>query len=58
MTRTEYDPADRDVRLSSTAYRITVDGGRETFDALEICDERSPEAYLISDTVRSLDGMR
>jgi len=58
VTRTDLDTADRPVSLSSHAYRITVDDGRETFDALEICDEQRPEAYLMSDTVRSLEEMR
>ncbi|UIP00591.1 hypothetical protein Hbl1158_04305 [Halobaculum sp. CBA1158] len=58
MTSHEFDPADRHVPLSSHAYRITVDDGRETFDALEITDGRSSESYLMSDTVHSLDRMR
>lgn len=58
MTLPDPDPADRHVPLTSRAFRITVDGGRETFDALEIADGRCAEAYLISDTVRSLESMR
>lgn len=58
MTTTESELADRHVPLASHAYRITVDDGRETFDALEIFDDRRPEAYLVSDTVRSLERMR
>lgn len=58
MTLPDFDPADRHVPLSGIAYRITLDDGRETFDALEICDDRCPEAYLMSDTVYSLEQMR
>ncbi|MFC7097871.1 hypothetical protein [Halobaculum marinum] len=58
MTRTDVDPVDRTTSVSSHAYRITLDNGRETFDALEICDDHCPEAYLMSDTVHSLEAMR
>lgn len=58
VTIPEPDPSDRHVPLTSRAFRITLDGGRETFDALEIADGRCPEAYLMSDTVRSLEEMR
>ncbi|WP_277553822.1 hypothetical protein [Halobaculum limi] len=58
MSETEIESADRHLSLSSRAYRITVDDGRETFDALEIHDETRPEAYLMSDTVHSLESMR
>lgn len=44
--------------LTSRAFRITVDGGRETFDALSIEKPESETAWLVSDTVRSLDAMR
>lgn len=58
VTFPESEPTDRHVPLASHAYRITLDDGRETFDALEVFDDRSPEAYLMSDTVCSLERMR
>jgi len=44
--------------LTSRAYRITVDDGRDSFFALCIEDERCETAWLMSDTVQSLEGMR
>ncbi|MFB6169760.1 MAG: hypothetical protein ABEJ06_01315 [Haloarculaceae archaeon] len=44
--------------LRSRAYRITVDEGRDSFFALGIEEEGNEEAWLISDTVRSLTGNR
>jgi len=44
--------------ITSRAYHITVDGGRDSFFALCIEREDSDTAYLMSDTVRSLDEMR
>lgn len=44
--------------LESHSYRITVDDGRESFYALSIEDASSDEAWLMSDTVVSLDNMR
>jgi len=44
--------------LTSRAYQITVDGGRDTFCALSIESPDGDGAWLISDTVRSLDNMR
>jgi len=44
--------------LTSQAYQITVDGGRDTFCALSIESPDEDDAWLISDTVRSLENMR
>jgi len=44
--------------LTSETYHITVDDGRDSFFALSIERPDSDTAWLMSDTVRSLDGMR
>jgi hypothetical protein len=44
--------------ITSSAYRITVDGGRDSFFALCIEDPTRETAWLMSDTVESLDGRR
>lgn len=44
--------------ITSRAYHITVDDDRDSFFALSIEREGSETAYLMSDTVRSLDEMR
>lgn len=44
--------------ITSRAYFITVDDNRDSFFALSIEREGSETAYLMSDTVRSLDEMR
>ena len=49
---------DTEQSLTSEAYHITVDGGRDSFYALSIEREDSDTAWLMSDTVRSLDEMR
>jgi hypothetical protein len=51
------DPADLDP-LTTAAYHVTVDGGRDSFYALSIEREDSDTAYLMSDTVVALDEMR
>jgi hypothetical protein len=53
----EPDPADPPP-LTSTAYRITVDGGRESFFALSIEDPGNDDAWLASDTVCALSNCR
>jgi hypothetical protein len=50
--------ANTDQTLTSEAYHITVDGGRDSFYALSIEVEDSETAWLMSDTVRSLSEMR
>jgi len=50
--------ANPDQSLTSEAYHITVDGGRDSFYALSIEVEDSETAWLMSDTVRSLSEMR
>ena len=45
-------------QLESRSYRITVDGGRESFFALSIEDASNDDAYLMSDTVVALENMR
>ncbi|WP_254273824.1 hypothetical protein [Haloarcula marina] len=53
------EPADtRTDELTSEAYHITVDGGRDSFCALSIEHVDSETAWLISDTVYSLANMR
>ncbi|GGN85788.1 MULTISPECIES: hypothetical protein [Haloarcula] len=44
--------------LTSQAYHITVDDGRDSFCALSIESPDVETAWLISDTVRSLESMR
>ncbi|MBX0321754.1 hypothetical protein EGH21_01790 [Halomicroarcula sp. F13] len=44
--------------LTSQAYHITVDDGRDSFCALSIESPDVETAWLISDTVRSLENMR
>jgi hypothetical protein len=51
------DPENADP-LTSSAYHITVDDGRDSFYALSIERKDSETAWLMSDTVRSLDEMR
>ncbi|MDX1748658.1 MAG: hypothetical protein R3324_22220 [Halobacteriales archaeon] len=46
------------VSLTSSAYRITVDEGRESFFALCIEDPNLESAWIMSDTVRSLEASR
>ena len=50
--------ADTEQSLTSEAYHITVDGGRDSFYALSIEREDSDTAWLMSDTVRSLAEMQ
>lgn len=58
MTAAEPTPSAPDEELTSHGYHITVDDGRESFFALSIEDEDREDAWLMSDTVRSLDEMR
>jgi hypothetical protein len=51
-------PSRADEPLASRSYRINVDGGRDSFFALQIEDPEKEGAWLLSDTVRSLDEMR
>lgn len=44
--------------LESSGYRISVDGGRDSFFALCIEDPADEDRWLMSDTVRSLGAMR
>lgn len=44
--------------VTSEAYRITVDDGRESFFALCITEDDNDHGWLMSDTVRSLDNHR
>jgi len=50
--------ADATQRLTTEAYHITVDEGRDSFFALSIEEADSDTAWLMSDSVRSLDEMR
>ena len=51
-------PTDDAPKLESEAYHITVDGGRDSFCALSIESPDNADAWLISDTVRSIEEMR
>jgi hypothetical protein len=44
--------------LTSSGYRITLDDGRESFYAISIEEAGNDDAWIMSDTVRSLDEMR
>ena len=44
--------------LTSHAYEISVDDGRDSFTALSIEGEADDTEWLISDTVRALENMR
>ena len=44
--------------LTSSAYHITVDEGRDSFYALCIEDPSRESAWIMSDTVRSLEAFR
>ena len=58
MNTPESDATDESDGLVGRGYRITVDEGRESFFALSIEDPDSETAWLMSDTVRSLEEMR
>lgn len=58
MTPSEPNPFDAIERLTGRGYRITVDGGRDSFFALCIEDPDNEAAWIMSDTVRSLEDER
>lgn len=58
MTACEPTEGDEGASITSSAYRITVDEGRDSFFALCIEDVSRETAWLMSDTVRSLDELR
>ena len=49
--------ADEEGTLVSRGYRITVDDGRDSFFAICIEEPDSETAWIMSDTVRSLEEM-
>lgn len=53
----DFDP-DGPPRVRSRGFRITVDGGRESFFGLSIERTDNDAAWIVSDTVRSLDEHR
>lgn len=57
MTSPE-SPSVEEAPLTSRGYRITVDDGRETFYAISIEEPDTEDAWIMSDTVRSLSEMR
>lgn len=57
MRSSESEPTDPP-RLTSRAYRITVDDGRDSFFALCIEAPGNDDAWLASDTVCALDNCR
>lgn len=58
MTDTTRQAGSGDAALESSGYRISVDGGRDSFYALCIEDPDDEDRWLMSDTVRSLGEMR
>jgi hypothetical protein len=58
VTACEPTEGDEGATITSSAYRITVDEGRDSFFALCIEDATREAAWLMSDTVRSLDELR
>jgi len=50
--------ADEGRTLESRGYRITVDEGRDSFFAICLEDPERETAWLMSDTVRSLEDMQ
>ena len=48
-------PPDEGQTLQSRGYRITVDGGRDSFYAICLEDPECESAWIMSDTVRSLE---
>lgn len=54
----EQDELDRGPALTSEAYRITIDDGRESFFALCIEEDGNEQGWLMSDTVSSLENRR
>jgi hypothetical protein len=57
VTASDADPVPVD-SLRSRGYHITLEDGRDSFFALSIEDPDSEDAWLISDTVHSLEAMR
>jgi hypothetical protein len=45
-------------RLTSHAYQITVDDGRDSFFALSIEGDDREREWVVSDTVCALENMR
>ncbi|WP_436923389.1 hypothetical protein [Halosimplex amylolyticum] len=58
MTSTDSDDRAAPDPLTTDAYHVTVDDGRDSFFALSIEREDSETAWLMSDTVVSLSEMR
>jgi hypothetical protein len=58
VTACEPPAGDEGPSITSSAYHITVDGDRDSFFALCIEDPTDETAWLMSDTVRSLDRLR
>jgi hypothetical protein len=57
VTSTNSDGPDSADPLTTDAYHVTVDGGRDSFYALSIEREDSETAWLMSDTVVALSEM-
>ena len=51
-------PPDEGRTLHSRGYRITVDDGRDSFYAICLEDPECESAWIMSDTVRSLEDAR
>lgn len=54
----EQDDLNRAPALTSEAYHITVDDGRDSFFALCIAEDDNEHGWLMSDTVSSLENRR
>ncbi|WP_440009600.1 hypothetical protein [Halomicrococcus sp. SG-WS-1] len=46
------------LELASRGYKITVDEGRDSFFAICIEEPESETAWIMSDTVKTLEEMR
>ena len=57
MTSLE-SPSDQGRALRSRGYRITVDDGRDSFYAICLEEPDNDAAWIMSDTVRSLEDVR
>lgn len=52
------DSPDEGLELTSRGYQITVDEGRDSFFAICIEEPESETAWIMSDTVQTLEEMR
>ncbi|WP_433627573.1 hypothetical protein [Halomicrococcus sp. NG-SE-24] len=55
---TTSESPDEGLELASRGYKITVDEGRDSFFAICIEEPESETAWIMSDTVKTLEEMR